>query len=487
MDPGYDRRVEGPTPSEFAASFKAFLDLMAEEAQRGSRPLQARLASHLGVEPAHAPVVAEELPPHDLPNLQLAVEALTEGAEIELRGLAASNKRFMPWAFSDLLGAERGVVEGPVDYVNVHLAAGRVLPCVRFGLYLVSDGRARLAVFIAGPPEGGNPNVMLRVEVAANAREHAEAFLARLRQEMADRNVYRGQVVSLEPGSPFVGPPRAHVSFHDLASIDRDRVVLPAGVLERIEQQTVVFAEHARALRAAGRSLKRGLLLHGAPGTGKTHTIRYLCGRMRGRTVILISGRGVGLLQTATQLARTLTPAMLVIEDVDLIAEERTMPGQRAAPLLFELLNEMDGLADDADLIFVLTTNRPEILEPALAARPGRIDLAVELPLPDQEGRRRLLELYGRGIDLEAVDLTAVAARIDGATPAYIKELLRRAALISLSQGGAGVGEERLQQAIEELEAGGELARRLLGLNARAGADGGGAGPTGFPAPAAIR
>jgi len=91
---------------------------------------------------------------------------------------------------------------------------------------------------------------------------------------------------------------------------------------------------------------------------------------------------------------------MVVIEDVDLIAEDRGMhPGQH--PLLFQLLNEMDGLAEDADVVFVLTTNRADLLEPALAARPGRIDQAVELTLPDAAARRQLFELY-RG------DLTVV-------------------------------------------------------------------------------
>jgi ATP-dependent 26S proteasome regulatory subunit len=98
-------------------------------------------------------------------------------------------------------------------------------------------------------------------------------------------------------------------------------------------------------------------------------------------------------------MARLLQPSIVVLEDVDLIAEERTREGACSA-VLFELLNQMDGLADDADILFLLTTNRPDILEPALASRPGRIDQAIEIPLPDAACRRRLLELYGRGLTL---------------------------------------------------------------------------------------
>ncbi len=116
-------------------------------------------------------------------------------------------------------------------------------------------------------------------------------------------------------------------------------------------------------------------------------------------------------------------------------------------------------------MIFALTTNRPETLEAALAARPGRIDLAVEFPLPDAAGRRRLLALYARGLALRDVDLDTLATRLDGASPAYIKELLRKATLLALLDGGDGVvTTARLAEALEELAAGGQLAARLLGL-----------------------
>jgi ATP-dependent 26S proteasome regulatory subunit len=162
---------------------------------------------------------------------------------------------------------------------------------------------------------------------------------------------------------------------------------------------------------------------------------------------------------------------MVVIEDIDLIAQERGQPSGHAGPLLFELLNEMDGLRDDSDTIFALTTNRPDILEPALAARPGRIDLAVELPLPDAQGRLQLLQLYARGLELRDVDLDAIVTCTEGATPAYIKELLRKAAVLAAAEStdgaelaGVVVTAAHLETALAELDEGGRLAQRLLGL-----------------------
>jgi ATP-dependent 26S proteasome regulatory subunit len=209
--------------------------------------------------------------------------------------------------------------------------------------------------------------------------------------------------------------------------------------------------------------------MYGPPGTGKTLTIMYLATQMTGRTVILMSGPSMGRIAQLGQFVRDLAPATIVVEDVDLIAQERGLPGQTAHPLLFELMNQMDGLADDIDVLFILTTNRPDILEPALAARPGRVDLVVELPIPDAAARRRLLDLYAHGLELDGVDLAGYVEPTEGASPAYIKELLRRAALIAtIDRGTARVRDADIRQAMEELSAGGELAKRIVGFGTSA-------------------
>ena len=175
---------------------------------------------------------------------------------------------------------------------------------------------------------------------------------------------------------------------------------------------------------------RMAVLLHGAPGTGKTHTIRYLLGRLPAMTVVVLSGYGLRWIAEACSVARVLQPSVVVIEDVDLIAEDRGLrTGQH--PLLFQLLNEMDGLGEDIDVTFLLTTNRPDLLEAALAARPGRIDHAAELPVPDADARRKLIALYQGGLKLDLADPDDVIKRTEGVTAAFIKELLRRAALLA--------------------------------------------------------
>lgn len=484
--------------ARFGASFQAFMDAVRAVAAAPESPLLERIKAFIDEDIARLPVITEAYEVFDRPNLQVALDDYLAAPDVSysLIGIAGEVRHFGNAGLSMFLTVSRQPLqEGPVDYVNVHLAGDRVLPCVNFGLYFIERKGQRLIVLVMGPNDQG-PRQKLSVEVLATEPQHAQAFLATLSESMRRLNVYRGHIISLSAGDFGFGGQRSSIAFHTLPRVSRTDVILPEGLMERIERHTIRFAERASELLAAGRSLKRGLLLYGPPGVGKTLTIEYLAASMPGRTVVLTTGLGLGLLQPIMQLTRSLTPAMVVLEDIDLIAEERGMPFGHAGPLLFQLLNEMDGLQNDADVIFVLTTNRPEVLEPALAARPGRIDLAIELPLPNRAARRRLLDLYARGLTLEGVDLDSVAEGIEGATPAYIKELLRKAAVIAAIEGTGHVTEEHMTTALAELQEGGRLAQRLLGFRTAEDEQQGpggplGAGrspwPTGFPPQGAVR
>ena len=171
-------------------------------------------------------------------------------------------------------------------------------------------------------------------------------------------------------------------------------------------------------------------------------------------------------------MARLLAPSLVIMEDVDLIAAERhNAAGQTA---LHQLLNEMDGLTPEAEVIFVLTTNRPESIEEALANRPGRVDQAIHFPLPDEACRERLLRLFSQGLAVEQVDFRAVVEITDGASPAYIKELVRKAALIAAERelyqhDQLAPNDECFRLSGQELiTGGGALTKRLLGFGASA-------------------
>ena len=144
----------------------------------------------------------------------------------------------------------------------------------------------------------------------------------------------------------------------------------------------------------------------------------------------------------------------------------------------------MDGAATDADLVFLLTTNRADLLEPALAARPGRVDVAVEIGLPDADARRRLFALYGASVAMtvDAADVDRVVERTDGMTASFVKELLRRAVLEALTRSTAADTEVTgadLEAALDDmLDATQEVTRVLLA--GRPGGDRGAVGHGGL-------
>ncbi|MEU1257283.1 AAA family ATPase [Streptomyces chartreusis] len=463
-------RVQAPRSLDHVSElFEEFLSAVARTArneQEDGRNLSTRLMAHLGSTPADRPVVKAAYPPYELPNVHLALERWFDAGpdrSYELIGLRGGRHRG-DLTLGDILDAsdrfDRFVI-GAVDYAHLPVAPDTELACVSCGFYLGREGDERFAVLLRGPQdEYGRSKV--EVEVLARDKEFADRLLAEFDTLVREENVFRGQVLSFE-GSEFghgLGPFR----FHRRPDLTRTDIVLPTGLLERLERQVMGVARRREQLRAAGQHLRRGLLLYGPPGTGKTHTIRYLLSHLPQFTVVILAGTSISAIGPACALARMLQPALVVLEDCDLIAEARDYGGGDQ-PLLFQVLNEMDGLGDDADVAFLLTTNRADLLEPALAQRPGRIDLAVEIPLPDGEGRARLLDLYGAGLGLGKDVLDEVVARTEGTTASFAKELVRRSVLIAAERESPRTEPDDVRAALDELLSDQDyLTRRLLGV-----------------------
>jgi hypothetical protein len=451
----------------FAATFKRFLDDVIEGVPLRKAHFAGLLDSHFGEAAATLPVLGESLELRHHADVQVALDALlaATGRTHELHGVSIEGYAGQELSLSALL-SQAAFISGPVEYRNVEIASDATMPCVERGLYCVSEGEERLAVLLSVRSDWRSH---VRIEVMARVREQAEHFLGALRTTMRKNSVHRGKVLSLDQNAQH----ELVVKYRRVPEIQPEQLILPDGLRERIERHTVLFSERSARLASTGRHLKRGILLYGPPGTGKTLTAMYLASRMPGRTVLLLTGRGMGLIEPSCAMARALQPATLIIEDVDLVAEERTRQGNCNTPLLFELLNQMDGVGEDADVLFVLTTNRADLLEPALAARPGRVDQAIEIPLPDGGCRRRLIDLYARGLDLELDDVGNLVARTAGASAAFVRELLRRAALIASDEGSESkVSQRHVDDALRELVVdGGPLTRSLLGATGLNAAD----------------
>ena len=427
----------------------------------GSNELQVRIAEHLGTDPMELESATESLTISELANHQLAIDALDPNAE--LIGFDPNIGRHDDVSLKALVSSmgrmRYGPATQPPTWVEYPIDVDEQMRCVVAGVWLVKLD-AEPVVVGAWRSEGRSPVPTLRIEVIANDLDTSRQTLRRLAELRAEHNVYRGKVLGFsftqygEFGLEFIAPTK----------VTRDELILPEDDLVAIENHAIAISQRAAELTKSGRHLKRGLLLYGPPGTGKTHTVSYLVNAMPERTTIILQGPSAGAIGQAAAIARSLPPATIVIEDVDLVAHDRGMMGMGNNPLLFQLLNEMDGFDDDSDLLFVLTTNRAEVLEPALAARPGRIDQAIEIAKPDADARRRLLELYLEGTDHSIASLDSVIDRLEGVTASFVKELVRRA-MMSALDGDGTIGESNLDGAITDLlEGSAQIAQSALGV-----------------------
>jgi cell division protease FtsH len=431
------------------------------KAKPAARRLREPIERHLGVDLAEAQSVAHEVKPVQRVNLQSVLDrwAAEDSPAVEAVGFSSTGYFADDGLVKYLITDE--LIQAPVERIQVDSGPGETLDCVLRGLYLLR--REGVPVVLAVRP-GRFTEELPMLEVIAPARDPARKTLSAALDEAQQRSVYKGRTLSLEQSESW----RAGVTirFQEVLPTRREDIVLPEELLRVVERNVLGMLRHRETLKEAGRSLRRGLLFHGRPGTGKTMLVRYLTGACPDHTVILLTGHEQGLVREACQIARLLAPSIVVLEDVDLVAEEREQ--NRCPVVLHELMNQMDGLGPRSEVTFLLTTNRPEILEPALSARPGRIDQAIEFPLPDEGCRRRLFELYGRGVDLSGVDLGRWVVQTDGVSPAFVEELLRKATLMAAERGEAArplrLTDADVQDAIRELiYFGGALTEKLLG------------------------
>ncbi|MDQ0736537.1 AAA family ATPase [Arthrobacter agilis] len=467
----------GDDVAGFMRDFGALVRMALEAQPRSARgrELVDTLSAHLGAEPGSVPVVIEEVAPHRFVDADIVLGSLT--ADGRCVGIGGGDHRHH-MSFSDMVQQSEVHPNFPLsqpDYANLPVGPDEQRQAVALGLRLFERDGVPLALLQRNAePRYGRQSASLEVMCADAAV--VSGFLAEFRRRMQRESVMKGQVLSFTVED--FGPSSAGVTFHHRPALDAADVILPEGLLERVGEHALGIAVHRQALLAAGQHLKRGILLYGPPGTGKTHTVRYLLSASAGTTAIILTGGTLQHVGEAARTARALQPSIVVLEDCDLIAEDRSL-GHGPQPLLFEVLDAMDGLDDDADVTFVLTTNRVDMLERALAQRPGRVDLAVEVPLPGEHERAALLRLYARGLAFSEDAVGAASGRTGGTTASFMRELVRRAVLAAALQG-TSVADGHLLAAVDELMAdGASLTRSLLGSNGPGQEEGVPAGPGG--------
>ncbi len=254
------------------------------------------------------------------------------------------------------------------------------------------------------------------------------------------------------------GEDKVRVTFDDVAGIDE--------VLEELKE-IVDFLKHPRRYLDLGARIPKGLLMVGAPGTGKTHVARAVAGEA-GVPFFSISGSdfvemfvGVGAsrVRDLFEQAKKNSPCIVFIDEIDAVGRQRGAGygggHDEREQTLNQLLVEMDGFGVNEGIIVMAATNRPDVLDPALL-RPGRFDRQVVIDKPDISGREEVLKVHTRGKKLgDDVDLRVLARRTPGFTPADLENLINEAALLAARRRNETIAMEDLEGAIDRIVAGG--------------------------------
>lgn len=464
--------TDEPTIAGVLGTLRTLLDEVHRYQPREGRRFTDELTNYLGTDANTIAVVRKEIDGHRFIDIDLALQHLAEtDPDHRVIGVTGGDMRYHV-DLADMLNEMHGerFNLGQPDYVHLADGPDSERTCLGFGVRLFTWEQTPVAVLLRqAMPRYGRERASL--DVLCSDTTVAQRLLTAVDTASIENSLLRGKVISLA-ASGFEHTTEG-VTFIARPDVTADDVILPAGVLDRITEHVVGIAEHRDELRRLGQHLKRGVLLYGPPGSGKTHTVRHLMSITPSHTCLVLSGETLRFIGLAAHLARALQPALVVLEDCDLIAEDRDYTSG-AKPLLFEVLDAMDGLDADADVTFLLTTNRVESMERALTQRPGRVDLAVEIPVPDAAGREQLLRLYSPAPDtFSEAAITETAELIDGTTASFTKELVRRAVLAS-AIAGESLGDDHLVSAARSLMSDAEeLSRVLLGHpSARADEDG---------------
>ncbi|MES2094366.1 MAG: ATP-binding protein [Actinomycetota bacterium] len=452
--------MDDPT-REFVSTFQRFLaEVINQTAVESSdlTPLGELVQHFLETDVSLLPVITHSLPAHRLVDADLALAELGRDSGQPPIGVSGGQQRESQ-SLAELLFSPYGRFSpAPIDYLSIADGPETTRRVIAFGLHrIVFDGHPVVVLERAAQPQFGRLGAQL--EILSPDTEISSRFLDEFSRLLLSLSVLRGKVLSFT-GNEY-GNSAAGATFLQRPTVVADDVVLPPGVLETVVRHVVGIGEQRERLLAASQHLKRGVLLYGAPGTGKTLTVRHLLSRTPGTTAVLLTGSSIHFITEAAELARAMQPAIVVLEDVDLVASERGMHGPQ--PLLFAVLDALDGLDGDADVTFILTTNRVEVLERALAERPGRVDLAVEIPLPDENARRRLFHRYAAALPFSAAAIDAAADRAFDTTGSFAKELVRRAVLSAAEQDREVTDDDLASSLDDLLESGAQLARNLLG------------------------
>jgi len=277
------------------------------------------------------------------------------------------------------------------------------------------------------------------LEIACLEEEFADEFIALVNKESVKNSIYKNKLLSLHYDSEIQGNESgtmnyrgANIAFLPPKVMTEDSIVLEEEIATIIKRNIFDFFAHKDKLAAQNVPLHRGFLFYGSPGTGKTYTCHYISHTLKDATCIVASGDSLTHIKSVCNLARMLQPALVILEDVDLVFASREINAYGGT--LGELMDQLDGFKADDNIVFILTTNSLDRIESAIKNRPGRINQIIHFDVPTKNLRFKHFQNYLLPYDISDLDVSALAQKVDGVSQAFIKDLVFRAVQIALEE-----------------------------------------------------
>ena len=315
------------------------------------------------------------------------------------------------WKVVRVLGLHK---DSKPDYNEINVGPGKRINVLTHGRLLLRRGDSRLSVRIKFTRHG--ERAWIAVEGPAAIKNKVKRFAADIDKTVKKLQLYKGQKIKYTGSLEFLQP--GAKGWDDLS-------LLPE-LKEELMANTVDFLKRSKELAKYGIPRKRGLILAGKPGTGKTLISKVLMSNSPGITclaadpALLVHARYI---KEIYAIAGDLRPSIVFLEDIDLIGEYRAGPGARG-DALNELLDILDGVKECSEVVTIATTNYAEALDDALSQRPSRFDRVITMRPPGRELRREIVRNLCRRIPLDPAVQDHVVCMTEGYTPAQVQEVI---------------------------------------------------------------
>lgn len=321
---------------------------------------------------------------------------------------------------------------GDIPPVMVTLEVGyKQTAQVFWGEFSVPGVKGRLATGVQETRQG------YRFVISGTVKKKHQAEIMEIandvRNFVASNSLYKGKAVRINTfENPKTGAMMVDLNspptFMDVSGVNENELTFSQEVQYQVQTSLWTPIEKTAECRKYGVPLKRGILLEGKYGTGKTLAAFVTAKKAVENNWTFIYLDRVSALKDVLLFARQFAPAVVFAEDI-----ERVVSGGRSVKV-DDVLNNIDGLdSKNQELICIFTTNHVEKLEPAML-RPGRLDAVITVSPPDKEAAEKLIRIYSKGLIAESEDLTGAGKELEGQIPATIREVVERSKLYAIGR-----------------------------------------------------